>query len=218
MDVCMPSDRMLGEFEFDFTVIRETEVWTCSTGDSDWQFLSNQADGEIGLLHDVSGGIDCRSNVRAILKCTDRDQYLQSSFQISNCTFVYLLCRAEHCHPEGNFFGQILSWAKSFPHGWHLACPICGTWRKPGPTALGAKVPAIQVFHTAAGVFMAHWPYVTSEAHIIALMKVFEMPRDKFDEIFHTDVRKQVWSIVRSHEFSSSLAAIANDVASMCCD
>ena len=60
MDVCMPSDRMLGEFEFDFTVIRETEVWTWSTGDSDWQFLSNQADGEIGLLHDVSGGIDCR--------------------------------------------------------------------------------------------------------------------------------------------------------------
>jgi hypothetical protein len=51
---------MLGEFEFDFTVIRETEVWTWSTGDSDWQFLSNQADGEIGLLHDVSGGIDCR--------------------------------------------------------------------------------------------------------------------------------------------------------------
>ena len=75
-----------------------------------------------------------------------------------------------------------------------------GSMRKPGPTALGAMVPAIQVFYTAAGVVMAHWPYVTSEAHTIALMKVFEMPHDKFDEIFHTDVRKQ---------------AIANDVASM---
>ena len=76
-----------------------------------------------------------------------------------------------------------------------------GSMRKPGPTALGAKVPAIQVFYTAAGVVMAHWPYVTSEAHTIALMKVFEMPHDKFDEIFHTDVRKQIWSIVRSHAF-----------------
>ena len=29
-----------------------------------------------------------------------------------------------------------------------------GSMRKPGPKALGAKVPAIQVFYTAAGVVM----------------------------------------------------------------
>ena len=118
----MPSNRLPDEFEFDFTVIRETEVWTCSTGDIDWQFLSNQADSEIGLLHDcngnefeissdamvrylpmllnsediafrkrarfdVNGGIACRSNAMAILKCTGRDQYLQMLSEMSKNTF-----------------------------------------------------------------------------------------------------------------------------------
>jgi hypothetical protein len=205
-----------------------------STGDIDCQFLSNQADSEIGLLHDcngnefkilsaamvrylpmllssedidfrkrdppnVNGGIACRSNAMAILKCMDRDQYLQLLSNISNNTFRYLLCRAEDCHPEGNFVGHILSWATSFPDGWRWACPICGTWWKPGSKGLGSKVPAIQVFHTAAGVLLAKWPYVASEAQIIALMKVFEMPHEKFDEIFHTDVMKEIWRIVRSH-------------------
>ena len=149
---------------------------------------------------DESGYVITRLDAMTILKGEDKVQYLQILSSLSDKTSRYFLCRAEVCHREGNYYGLNLSWASTAQDGgWRWACPICGTWFRPGSKGLGSQVAATHVFHTAQGALLSKWPDSMSEATIMALLETREIPHASYDGLSDADCLRKICSIVQRH-------------------
>jgi len=173
----MASSYLFDDSESDFTVVIEkvgcfNRTW--SNGDNDCQ-MSDPVLAESDFPADCDDqNFDASSTDALVSLHQGGGHYSRELLNAADPKIRFLLCRSQRCHPSGNYFGHILTWASSFPLGWQFACPICGQGYRPG--SIDARLRHIHAFKTSAGILLSHFPVSSQNEMILNFMECLNLP------------------------------------------